>query len=266
MLKFVSVLFFITVANIVLWKIAHLTYFMSPDMEQLTMLISAAGVGLQIVLISIAFDSIYKIVAPKFDKKVIMAILETIYEMHNEQPQLKTVKIQLLHPNAMPKRATPDSNGYDCFLNINHFKNSLDDKKAAYNRNYTIKNIKDKDYIVLGKNGKIIIPLGFKMCLPSYLSSDVLNKSGIGLKTEIIIPNAPGLIDTDFRGEACVILVNLGDEDILIEDGKAVCQITFTMRPSVTFEEGEVIADTQRGENGHGHSGSAMVQDTLVAN
>lgn len=170
-------------------------------------------------------------------------------------PNVKTVVIQLLHQWAMPTHATSGSNGYDCYLSVEHFNASLiTDHKAAYNNDFKV----FEDTVTIYPQGKIIVPLGFKMMLPPWMSARIISKSGIALKTDIIIPNAPGLVDTDYRGEVCVILKNISNDAIVIIDKKAICQMTFEIHPIVLFKEGEVNSDTDRGEKGHGHSGSGV--------
>lgn len=178
-------------------------------------------------------------------------------------PNVKTVVIQLLHKWAMPTHATSGSNGYDCYLSVEHFKASqIDDPKALYNKDFKV----FEDTITIYPQGKLIVPLGFKMMLPPWMSARIISKSGIALKTDIIIPNAPGLVDTDYRGEVCVILKNISNDAIVIIDKKAICQMTFEIHPIVLFKEGEVNSDTDRGEKGHGHSGSGVTTIADVHN
>lgn len=197
-----------------------------------------------------------------FSVRDIAILTVVMHKIFNTLRQTKRVTIELLYDDAMPTIATKGSNGYDCIFNIEHFKASLGDKRAEYNRGYEI----NEDTLTIFPGGKVLIPLGFKMAMPNGLKALISNKSGIGLRTDLIIPNAPGLIDSDYRGEACVILTNVGDTTVVIVSGKAICQMTFGIDPVVIFEKGEVKSDTDRGDKGHGHSGSAVDNNTDLKN
>ena len=67
--------------------------------------------------------------------------------------------------------------------------------------------------------------------------------------------NSPGTIDADYRGEVCVILVNLSDEDFEIVDGERIAQMVVARHETVEWTQVEVLGETERGEGGFGHTG-----------
>lgn len=169
------------------------------------------------------------------------------------------VTIEVLEGGTIPTLATEGSNGYDCYLNIGRLSNCTPDDKAKYNRGVNVIQLSDGTKAVIIKpGGKLFIPLGFKIKQHSHLSASITPKSGIALRTDLIINNSPGLVDTDYRGEVCVVLTNNGTSSVQLNDNRPVCQMTFIQRPVIKLILGLVDADTDRGENGHGHSPSAI--------
>ena len=77
----------------------------------------------------------------------------------------------------------------------------------------------------------------------------------MALKKGIGVLNAPGTIDADYRGEICVILVNLSSEDFVVEDGERIAQMVVARHEQVRWSEVEVLDDTERGAGGFGHTG-----------
>ena len=79
--------------------------------------------------------------------------------------------------------------------------------------------------------------------------------SGLAIKKGITVLNSPGTIDADYRGEICIILVNLSSDDFVIEDGERICQMVIARHEQAVWEEVEVLDQTERGEGGFGHTG-----------
>ena len=178
------------------------------------------------------------------------------------------VDIQMLTSKGfMPVRGTPQSNGYDCFLNISRITKEVLGDKYQYIRGCSSKTDSDgRKTLILKPDGKVIVPLGFRFKLPDNISVDVLHRSGFALKTDYIIPNSPGLVDTDYRGEVCVILRNISDEPIIIKDFERICQIAFVRRPNVVLRSVDNIdtTGTVRGINGHGHTNNKILSDSPI--
>ena len=80
-------------------------------------------------------------------------------------------------------------------------------------------------------------------------------RSGLAIKKGVTVLNAPGTIDADYRGEICVILVNLSQEPFVINDGERVAQMVVARHEQVEWTEVEILDDTERGAGGFGHTG-----------
>jgi len=100
-----------------------------------------------------------------------------------------------------------------------------------------------------------LIPTGLFMALPPGYEAQVRPRSGLAIKHGITVLNTPGTIDADYRGEVCVILVNLSDEPFLIADGERIAQMVIARHEQAEWEEVEVLSETERGTRGFGHSG-----------
>ena len=80
-------------------------------------------------------------------------------------------------------------------------------------------------------------------------------RSGLAIKKGIGVLNSPGTIDADYRGEVCVILVNLSSEEFVVEDGERIAQMVIARHEQAEWQEVEVLDDTERGAGGFGHTG-----------
>ena len=83
-------------------------------------------------------------------------------------------------------------------------------------------------------------------------------RSGLAIKKGITVLNSPGTIDADYRGEVCIILVNLSSETFVIEDGERIAQMVIARHEQATWQEVEVLDDTERGAGGFGHTGKRV--------
>ncbi len=93
------------------------------------------------------------------------------------------------------------------------------------------------------------------MALSEGYEAQVRPRSGLALKKGITVLNSPGTIDADYRGEVCVILVNLSAEDFIIEDGERIAQMVIARHEQVLWEAVEALSETERGTGGFGHTG-----------
>jgi dUTP pyrophosphatase len=100
------------------------------------------------------------------------------------------------------------------------------------------------------------IPTGIRLEIPDGYEAQVRPRSGLGLKYGITVVNAPGTIDSDYRGEVQVILINLGGEPFHIVRGDRIAQIIFAPVVQVDFRLREGIPTTERGEGGFGSTGA----------
>ncbi len=102
---------------------------------------------------------------------------------------------------------------------------------------------------------RCLVPTGLYIALPEGYEAQVRPRSGLALKKGITVLNSPGTIDADYRGEICIILVNLSSESFVIEDGERVAQMVIARHEQAEWEEVEVLDETQRGAGGFGHTG-----------
>lgn len=109
--------------------------------------------------------------------------------------------------------------------------------------------------ITLQPGQRMLIPTGIAIELPEGYLCYVVPRSGLANDYGISVVNAPGLVDTDFRGEIKVNLINLGDKPFTIERGDRIAQMVIqSYITPVLFPVAE-LSETERGEGGHGHSG-----------
>ena len=102
---------------------------------------------------------------------------------------------------------------------------------------------------------RVLIKTGLFLEIPEGYEAQIRPRSGLALKKGITVLNTPGTIDSDYRGEVGVILINLSNEEVVIEDGERICQMIFAKFEKVEFINVECVSETQRGEGGFGHTG-----------
>ena len=141
------------------------------------------------------------------------------------------VKVINKSNNPLPKYSTPQSAGMDLRANI-------------------------KDSIDIDPLCRVLIPTGIYIELPKGYEAQVRPRSGLALKHGITVLNSPGTIDADYRGEICVILVNLSNIPFTIASGTRIAQLVFSKCEQAELVEVEEINNTERGEGGFGHTGN----------
>jgi len=112
------------------------------------------------------------------------------------------------------------------------------------------------DAIAIGVGEIAMIPLGFAMALPDHYEAQVRPRSGIASKFGVTLPNAPGTIDADYRGECCVPLINHGKEPFIVEPNMRIAQMIIAPVVQATFEVVEELGETARGAGGFGSTGA----------
>ena len=116
--------------------------------------------------------------------------------------------------------------------------------------------LRSAEHIVLKPHERAMVPTGLAIALPSGYAGFVLPRSGLAAKHGISIVNAPGLIDSNYRGELKVILVNTDpNEAFTIEVGDRIAQLIVMPVPMIEFEQVESLPESERGESGFGSSG-----------
>lgn len=142
------------------------------------------------------------------------------------------VKIKIVNRGSqqLPAYATPESAGMDLRANV-------------------------AEPVVLRPLERRIIPTGLYMALPPGYEAQVRPRSGLAFKYGVTVLNSPGTIDSDYRGELGVLLVNLSNEDFTIQAGERIAQMVIARHEQGEFVEVEELDDTERGAGGYGHTG-----------
>lgn len=109
--------------------------------------------------------------------------------------------------------------------------------------------------VVLKPLERKLIPTGLFVAMPAGYEMQVRPRSGLALKKGITVLNSPGTIDADYRGEIGVILVNLSNEEFEIEAGDRIAQLVVAQHAQVSWEQVEVLSETERGAGGFGSTG-----------
>ncbi|MCM8873433.1 MAG: dUTP diphosphatase [Paludibacteraceae bacterium] len=143
------------------------------------------------------------------------------------------MKVQIINKskNETPSYATEQSAGMDLRANL-------------------------EESVTLNPLERKLIPTGLYISLPVGFEAQVRPRSGLALKKGITVLNTPGTIDADYRGEICVILVNLSNEPFVVENGERIAQMVVAKHERVEWEEVEVLDETERGAGGFGHTGT----------
>ena len=109
--------------------------------------------------------------------------------------------------------------------------------------------------VTLAPMQRCLVPTGLYIALPAGFEAQIRPRSGLALKKGITVLNSPGTIDADYRGEVCIILVNLSAEPFVIEDGERIAQMVIARHEQAVWQEVEVLDETERGAGGFGHTG-----------
>lgn len=141
------------------------------------------------------------------------------------------VKVINKSNNPLPEYSTPQSAGMDLRANI-------------------------EDSIDIDPLCRVLIPTGIYIELPKGYEAQVRPRSGLALKHGITVLNSPGTIDADYRGEICVILINLSNIPFTIKPYERIAQLVFAKCEQAELVEVEEINNTERGEGGFGHTGN----------
>ncbi len=105
---------------------------------------------------------------------------------------------------------------------------------------------------------RVLVPTGFSIALPDGFEAQVRPRSGLALEHGILLPNAPGTIDSDYRGELKVILLNTGEKAFTVRRGDRIAQLVVAPVTRAEWVEVERLEPTDRGDRGFGHSGRGV--------
>lgn len=144
---------------------------------------------------------------------------------------IRMVVIEKTNPTSIiPEKMTEASAGYDIFACI-------------------------EDPVVIDPLERALITTGFRLALPLDTEAQIRPRSGLAWKNGITVLNAPGTIDSDYRGEVKVMLINLGSEEFTITNGMRIAQMVIAGTCTVRFLETEILDNTDRGTGGFGSTG-----------
>lgn len=110
--------------------------------------------------------------------------------------------------------------------------------------------------LTLEPGGRAIIPTGIRLAIPPGYEAQVRPRSGLALERGITVLNSPGTIDSDYRGEVKIILINLGSEPYTVSKGTRIAQLVFAQVLKAEFLEHEILPSSQRNEGGFGSTGT----------
>lgn len=116
-------------------------------------------------------------------------------------------------------------------------------------------NLLDQDALTLAPLGRALVPTGLRMTIPSGFEVQIRPRSGLALKYGVTLANAPGTIDSDYRGLLGVILINLGDKDFTVTHGMRIAQMVVAPVVQADFEVVQDLDETVRGAGGFGSTG-----------
>lgn len=109
--------------------------------------------------------------------------------------------------------------------------------------------------MVLKPLGRALVPTGLFMAIPKGFEGQIRGRSGLALKHGVTLANGIGTIDSDYRGEIKIILINFGSEDFIINNGDRIAQFVLNKYEKIEFQEVDFLDDTLRGQGGFGHTG-----------
>jgi dUTP pyrophosphatase len=110
--------------------------------------------------------------------------------------------------------------------------------------------------VTLAPGERKLIPTGFVWEIPEGFEGQVRPRSGLAIRHGLTLLNSPGTVDSDYRGEVCVVLCNLGREPFTVERGARIAQMVIAPVASFAAEESPEVAETTRGAGGFGHTGT----------
>ncbi len=112
-----------------------------------------------------------------------------------------------------------------------------------------------KEDVVIAPLGRALVPTGIYIQLPYGYEAQIRPRSGLAAKSGVTVLNSPGTIDSDYRGEIRVILVNLSDKPFTVRHGERVCQMVIARHEVAELVPVERLEGSERGEGGFGHTG-----------
>ena len=152
------------------------------------------------------------------------------YKLHTEIPNNMKLKIVNTSDNPLPLYETTGSAGMDLRAQL-------------------------QEPVMLKPLQRALIPTGLYIELPDGFEAQIRPRSGLALKKGVTVLNSPGTIDSDYRGEIKVIMINLSNETTVINTGERIAQMIISKHEKVVLKEVDELNETARGEGGFGHTG-----------
>lgn len=137
---------------------------------------------------------------------------------------------------------------------INKSNNKLPEYETMRSSGLDLKAFID-DEIIIKPLERYLVPTGLYISIPEGYEAQVRPRSGLAFKHGITVLNTPGTIDSDYRGEIKVILINLSNDSFVIKSGERICQLVFAKVEKINWLEVNILDETIRGEGGFGHTG-----------
>ena len=109
--------------------------------------------------------------------------------------------------------------------------------------------------LILEPMERILVPTGLFLEIPVGYEAQIRPISGLALKKGVTVLNSPGTIDADYRGEECIILVNLSNENFVDKDGEHICQMIITKNKKAEWESVDILLNSEGGVGRFGHTG-----------
>ncbi len=138
---------------------------------------------------------------------------------------------------------------------VNKSNNALPNYETVNSAGMDLRAYLPDGQIVIKPLQRTLVPTGLFMEIPVGYEGQVRPRSGLAIKNGITVLNSPGTIDSDYRGEIKVILINLSDSDFVINNGDRIAQLVIAKCEQMEVVEVEMLTETERGAGGFGHTG-----------
>lgn len=137
---------------------------------------------------------------------------------------------------------------------INKSNNPLPSYETVHAAGMDIRAFIEKE-VVIKPFERILIPTGLFIELPEGFEAQIRPRSGLALRYGITVLNSPGTIDSDYRGELQVLLINLSSDNYLVKNGERIAQMIIARHEKANWDEVQILSETDRGAGGYGHTG-----------
>lgn len=161
------------------------------------------------------------------------------------------MKVQVIKStrNELPVYETAGSAGCDLRAELSLIQNK-------FLVNSETRTIEGQSTVIIYPGGRALIPTGLQIALPQGYEARIQPRSGLALKNGISVLNTPGCIDSDYRGDIGVILINHGTSSFEVKQGDRIAQMIISKAEQAEFVLVDTLNDTERGAGGFGHTGN----------